>query len=227
MVRTPEVERVVGVARALADIPEPILFVGGSVVGLLVTSPRAAKPRATDDVDLVAFVTDYARLASLHARLRQRGFSEDVESRAICRWRFRGWIVDVMPPHDDILGFANRLYPSAVHHPVVTTMDDVSISHIDAPHFIGTKLLAYEDRGRGEIVVSHDLEDLFAVLSSRPEVVHEVANAPAECREILLPRLEALRAHPDYEIAVEGHLGNDVVDQVDIVLRRIDAILAD
>ena len=225
MVRTPEVERIVGVARALADIPEPILFVGGSVVGLLATSPRAARPRATDDVDLVAFVSDYAGLAVLHERLRQRGFSEDVESRVICRWRFQGWIVDVMPPDADILGFANLLYPSAVRHPLVTTVDGVPIRHIDAPHFIGTKLLAYEDRGRGEVAVSHDLEDVFAVVSSRPEVVDEIASAPAECREVVLPRLSALRDHSEYEYSVGGHLANDTPDQTDVVLARIDAIL--
>ena len=226
MVRTPEVQRIVGVARALADIPEPILFVGGSVVGLLATSLRSAKPRATDDVDLVAFVTDYARLAVLHERLRQRGFSEDVECRVICRWRFQGWIVDVMPPDSEILGFANLLYPSALRHPLIAALDNVVIRHIDAPHFLGTKLLAYEDRGRGEIVVSHDLEDVFAVLNSRPEVVDEMASAPAACREIVLPRLAALRGHPDYEFAVGGHLANDIPDQVEIVLARVDAILA-
>ena len=58
--RTPEISRLIEVARVLSDVPEPILFVGGSVVGLLTTSSRAPMPRATDDVDLVALVIDLA-----------------------------------------------------------------------------------------------------------------------------------------------------------------------
>lgn len=130
-----------------------------------------------------------------------------------------------MPPDADILGFANLLYPSAVRHPLITTVDGVPIRHIDAPHFIGTKLLAYEDRGRGDLLASHDLEDVFAVLSSRPEAGGEIASAPAECREVVVTCLSALRDHPDYGHAVEGHLADDVADQVAIVLARIDTIL--
>ena len=211
---------------ALADIPEPYIFVGASVLGLLATQQDAPTPRSTEDVDVVALATDYAQLAALHERLRARGFSEDIQSGAICRWRYRGWIVDVMPPNPEVLGFSNELYPSAMAHPSITDIDGVSIPHIDAPHFIGTKLLAYEGRGRGDLLVSHDLEDLFAVLNSRPEVVNEIADAPAKCREVILTRLLVLRNHPLFEEAAEAHLANDVPGQVAIVTARIDAILA-
>lgn len=226
MIRTPAVERVVAVARALQGLPEPYLFVGASVLGLLASSPEAPVPRPTEDVDLVALVTDYARLAALHERLRQRGFTEDSESRVICRWRYRGWIVDVMPPDPDILGFSNELYPSALAHPSQIELDDVAIRHIDAPHFIGTKLLAFEGRGQGDVEASHDLEDLIAVLNGRPETVAEVGAAPVACRTVLLPRLAALRNVSGIEDALEGHLANDVAGRADVVLARIDAILA-
>ena len=105
-------------------------------------------------------------------------------------------------------------------------LDGVTIRHIDAPHFIGTKLLAFEGRGRGDLFASHDLEDVFAVLNSRPEVVGEIALAPAECREVVLTGLRALRVHPHFAEAVEGHLANDVAGQHAVVLARIDAILS-
>ena len=131
-----------------------------------------------------------------------------------------------MPPDPDILGFANLLYPSALKHPLVTVLDGVTIQHIDAPHFLGTKLLAYEDRGKGEIRVSHDLEDLLAVLSSRPETGREISGAPEPCRQIVQSRLRLLRDHPLFHEALEGHLANDVPGQAEIVRAQIDAVLA-
>lgn len=98
-------QRIVVVAQALADIPEPFIFVGASVLGLLATQSDAPTPRATEDVDIEALTTDYAQLAALNERLRERGFSEDSESHVICRWRYRDWIVDVMPPDPNVLGF--------------------------------------------------------------------------------------------------------------------------
>lgn len=51
MVKTLEVEWVVQVCRALSDIPEPILFVGPSELGLLASDPNSPEPRATEIVD--------------------------------------------------------------------------------------------------------------------------------------------------------------------------------
>jgi len=225
MIRTPSVDRIVAIADALQGLPEPILFVGASVLGLLATESQAPIPRATEDVDIVALVADYSEHAALAERLRARGFSEDSESRVICRWRFRGWMVDIMPPDPEILGFSNELYPSAIAHSSRVTIDGVPIDHIDAPHFIGTKLLAFDGRGHGDFIASHDIEDLLAVLNSRPETVQEFLTAPAECRAIIHTRLGALSRASDFEEALEGHLANDTPGQATIVFERIRAIL--
>lgn len=225
MIRTPSIERVVAVARALEGLSEPFIFVGASVLGLLATQSGVPTPRVTEDVDLVALVAGYAGLASLNEALRRRGFSEDSESEVMCRWRYCGGIVDVMPPDPDILGFSNDLYPSAMANPREVEIDGVVIRHIDAPHFVGTKLLAFDGRGRSDLFGSHDLEDLCAVVNSRPELGAEVAAAPMRCRQIVLSRLRFLRSDPRFEEAVEGHLANDAPGRDAVVLARIDAIL--
>lgn len=226
MVRTPEVDRIVRVRQALADLPEPILFVGASVLGLLASDPNSPEPRATEDVDIVALVVNFSQRIALDERLRRRGFSEDAESGVICRWRYQDFIVDVMPPTPEIFGFSNELYPSALASPMLTHVDDVAIPHIDAPHFLGTKLLAFEGRGKEDLIASHDLEDLLAVLNSRPEIVAETGASPSVCREVVLSRLRALRENPRFRNAADGHLANDAPGRVDVVLARIDAILA-
>jgi len=39
-----------------------------------------------------------------------KGFSNDVESGVICRYKIKGIVVDVMPTSEGILGFANQWY---------------------------------------------------------------------------------------------------------------------
>lgn len=48
--------------------------------------------------------------------------------------------------------------------------------------FVATKLDAFHGRGGGDIVASHDLEDIIAVVDGRPEIVSEVAAASTDVR---------------------------------------------
>lgn len=45
--------------------------------------------------------------------------------------------------------------------------------------FIATKLEAFADRGGGDFLASHDLEDITTVTDGRPELTDEAAAAPA------------------------------------------------
>ena len=54
------------VAAALDDLREEVMFLGGAIAGLLVTSPEAPPPRLTDDVDIVVDVATYAELCAPH-----------------------------------------------------------------------------------------------------------------------------------------------------------------
>jgi hypothetical protein len=54
-----------------------LVFVGGSVTGLLITDEAAGDPRPTVDVDAIAEITSYAEYAAFGDRLRALGFAED------------------------------------------------------------------------------------------------------------------------------------------------------
>ncbi|WP_161813014.1 hypothetical protein [Steroidobacter agaridevorans] len=71
--------------------------------------------RATLDVDLVVSVSALSAYRGIERELSKLGFKRDMATEApICRWRYRGLEVDVMPSDPGILGFANRWYPLAV-----------------------------------------------------------------------------------------------------------------
>jgi hypothetical protein len=58
------------VAQALDDLCEELVFVGGCAAGLLCTSPSAAPPRVTYDVDVVAEVVALAAIMRWKKNLR-------------------------------------------------------------------------------------------------------------------------------------------------------------
>ena len=114
----PNLERVELVAAALGSLREQLVFVGGCAAGLLINDPGAAPIRATLDVDLVAHVTAVTQYHGLEEQFRQLGFKHDTTADApICRWRYRGVEVDLMPADPAILGFANRWYRSPLPRP--------------------------------------------------------------------------------------------------------------
>lgn len=186
------------VAHALGALREQLVFVGGCAVDLLLTDPAAAPARVTYDVDLVARVEALAGYHALEKQFSQLGFKRDMAQGApICRWRYNNLEVDLMPMDPGVLGFANRWYPLAVQTArEIALPTGVTIHLISAPAFMATKFEAFFDRGRGDLLGSHDLEDIVNVLDGRPELVSEVASAVPELRQYLAMQCQALLAMP-------------------------------
>ena len=98
-------------AAALGDLVDQVAFVGGATIVLWITDPGAPPPRPTKDVDVVIEVTTPSAFHDFQARLRARGFHEDIDSGVICRWRYNDGsddlILDAMPSAGELLGFEN------------------------------------------------------------------------------------------------------------------------
>ena len=63
---------------------------------------------------------------------------------------------------------------------------------------------AFEGRGGGDLLCSHDFEDILCIFDGRPEIVAEIREAPDKLRRELGRRLAQCLANPDVESAVEG-----------------------
>ena len=131
------------VARHLADLRETVAFLGGSVVGLLITDSAAPELRPTLDVDVIADVTSRSDYYRLEESLRSLGFTQSaVSGHPVCRWAIGEVIVDVMPTDESILGFSNHWYAPAIANAVALEIDeDLVIRVVTAPFPCG------EDRG--------------------------------------------------------------------------------
>jgi len=194
------------ISAALGGLREQVVFVGGAIAGLLVTDPLAEGVRATRDVDAVV----QAGLGGFHrieAQVAACGFARDVDSGVICRWVHRdsGVLFDLMPVQADILGFSNLWYPYVVESAVpVQLSPGLWIRVATAVGFVATKLEAFASRGRGDILVSHDLEDILNIVDGREELARELAAAPDPVRTSVAKAFAALLAHRDFANALPG-----------------------
>lgn len=211
----------------MTPLLDRLVFVGGCAAGLLLDDPGATPIRVTLDVDLVSHVTALTHYHSLEAEFSALGFSRDMASEApVCRWTYGGIQVDLMPTDPTVLGFANRWYDLAVRTSTSMTLPNGTIIRlISAPAFLATKFEAFADRGRGDLLASHDMEDIVNVVANRARIVEEVRAAPPELRQCLAAACRELLEHPDFADYLPGLLLDDSnLELTDLAIARLQAM---
>lgn len=207
--RSPNRSVLQGVARSIEPLLDEVVFVGGQVAELLITSPGATRVRATTDVDVVVQASTRLKYRVIEDHLRLLGLKNDTrEAAPICRWLTpNGLALDVMPVSGEVLGFTNRWYGAALTHAMTYDLGDGLVIQIpEAPVFLGTKWEAFAGRGESDLLASHDLEDIISVLAGRPEIIDEVAAALPELRTYLARRARALLGDEMAVYAIQGAL---------------------
>lgn len=206
----PNLELLLEAANRLGGVLDELVLVGGCAAGLLVTDPGSSPIRPTEDVDLVVEAATYVEYDRFGRRLAELGFRPGTEpGDPLCRWRHGILTLDVMPLDESVLGFSNRWYrlavraPSSHRLPVGTT-----IRHIDAPHFLATKLAAFASRGGGDYLASADLEDVVVVIDGRSSIEHELEAADGALRAFVSNELGALLRTPYFLEAMPGYFAD-------------------
>jgi hypothetical protein len=224
----PNLEMLILVVSRLGDLTERMVFLGGCATGLLLTDPAAPEPRPTGDVDVITEVMSRAAYYQLADELRAAGFVEDqTDGAPLCRWRSEGILLDVMPTDPDILGFGNRWYtPALAASEPIGLPSGTPIRVVTAPFFLATKLEAFDGRGNGDFLLSHDIEDLVTVIDGRPERVDEVVRAEPALRGYLARRFAELLGSTVFLDALPGHLPPDFASQarLPLILKRLRAL---
>lgn len=224
----PNLAILVPVARALGDLCESLVFVGGCATGLLLTAQRAQAIRATQDVDVIVRAVSRADYHAMERAIESRGFRHDISPEApICRWIWNGVMLDLMPSEPSILGFHNRWYPLAVKTATkVRLPGGMEIPVITAPLFVATKFEAFHGRGMRDYLASHDLEDLITVIDGRRELIAEIQNSDDQLRRYIAAEMSKLLEESDFQLALPGHFPGDAASQARVpeLLRRIQLI---
>lgn len=217
-------------ARALGDLSEKFVFLGGTATVLLMTDPAAPRARASIDVDAIVRIQGHGDYHRLGKSLRQLGFAEDArEGAPVCRWRFDDLTLDVMPTDPEILGFGNRWYEHTLNTAEkVTLPSGRNIRLANAPCFLATKLEAFSNRGGGDYLASEDMEDVLAILDGRPELLDEIQASDTALIDYLANQMNRLLADRAFREAVPGHVDSESpsVGRSEIVFERMQAIAA-
>ncbi|MFS8471052.1 hypothetical protein EIQ09_12180 [Xanthomonas campestris pv. campestris] len=220
----PNLPHLLVIADALGELREHAVFLGGAVVGLLVSDPLAENVRATYDVDAVVNL-DWSRFRGIEARVESQGFTREMESGVVCRWvhKASGFIFDLMPVDEGVLGFSNRWYAHAVETAQVMALSDrLSIRLVTAAAFVATKLEAFATRGNSDFLSSHDLEDVLIVVDGRAELVEELAVEHADLRHWVADVFLGLVDNPTFVNALPGLVAEP--ERASVVLQRLRTI---
>ena len=193
-------------AEALGDLRERLVFVGGCATALLVTDPAAAPVRATQDVDAVVAIASTVEYLRFGEALHARGFRQTLEEgEPPYRWSLGGMKLDLMPAGEEVLGFSNRWYETALRTAASVSLSRGPTIRLVTPAcFLATKLEAFDDRGRGDYLQSHDLEDVLSVVDGRREIVAEVLDAEAPMRDYIAGVFARLLADEGFMNALPG-----------------------
>lgn len=220
--------RIISVATDLGPLGHEVVFIGGAIGALLHTEATIPAPRQTKDVDAVIASGSYGDLESLDRTLRGLQFVHLMEQRAhVHRWRSpAGILFDLVPAGALPGGSGNRWDELALRSAESATVVSVTFRHASAAAFIALKLEAFNDRGGGDWRASHDIEDVVALIASRPSIARELNEAlPPIAARIRAFAASLLRDGVADEI-LSAHLNNasDPEEAVARARRRLEAI---
>ncbi len=217
------------VAAKLDELALDHVFLGGSVLRFLLDAPDLTPVRQTHDVDVAIGVVAFEAYSALEEQLRQAGFDHDMrEGAPKCRWIFGDTIVDIMPAGGDYLGLNTAWFKEAVDTAKTIQVGNATLRIVEPAAFLATKLEAFNDRGGGDYLASHDLEDVITVVDGRRHIVEDVQLAPRELRDFVVTEFARLLAVSRFRDAIAAHLPPDEASQqrTPIVLSRLQAIAA-
>ena len=189
--RTINLGVVAEIANALGDLNEFIVFVGGAVVSVYADDDAADEVRPTQDIDLTLKLFDINQ-QDLDKQLAERGFHLDINSEAICSYKYEGIAVDVMAATNSMHGPTNRWYAIGFDSLQEFKIDSVVIQILSAPCYLATKFEAYNDRGENDYRTSHDFDDIIYVLDNRTTIVEEIKQADDKTKKFLCAELRKI-----------------------------------
>ena len=202
-------------------------------VGLYETNEQVAELRQTKDLDCVIGITTRGKYFSLQEKLRSIGFKEDTsEGTPICRWKYEGIIVDIMPLDGDVLGFTNPWYaPGLDHLTHITLSDGTSVPVFAFPYFLATKIVAMRHRDDGvDLRWNHDFEDILHLLIHRRKALEEIQASENKVKRFIIDAFGALFKNPlSLKEAINAHLAyktysKETENEVFNLIRQIVAI---
>jgi hypothetical protein len=205
------IHEILEIVKALRKTNRRFWIVGGAITFLYVEEEYASKIRPTKDIDCIVEVLNYTSFAGLESDLRNIDFEHDAESDIICRWKFKGITVDVIPSESgNILGFTNSWYKDGMENSIKKQIEDIEISYFPLCYFLASKIEAFNSRGKGDYYGSEDFEDIVFLLDGVKNL-KEFYTFPPKVIIYLKTQFALMLNDKNFESALYGHLDQSPV----------------
>ncbi|GAB3336560.1 hypothetical protein GCM10027429_20020 [Marivirga atlantica] len=194
------------VAKALGELNEEVVYVGGAVVSLYIDDLAADDVRPTKDVDITFEILSLTELEELRGELRQKGFTQHYEDEVICRFRLDDKKVDVMSTQEVGWAPANRWFKDGFEKSFSIPLEDMQIRLMPFPYFLASKFEAFKLRGGTDSRMSHDFEDIVYLLNYTSNFAAQIQSSDKEVREFLIACLQEIQEKPALQEGVMSHM---------------------
>jgi len=216
------ISRIEVVADGLKELADDVIFIGGACAQFYVTAPELRDYRQTKDVDCIIKIYTYSEYEKYSSRLRGLGFKHDTSAGApIVRWVYNGIAVDTIPDETTVVGFSPiRWFKEGREYSIEHTLPSGrSINILPLSYFLASKLAASKERGGGDYLTDHDIEDIVNIIDGN-EHLNEISSAPESVKEYVIQTFKKLVADDNFKVSIAGHLGYD-----DIAAERAKSVL--
>lgn len=193
------------VAKALQELNEKMVFVGGAVISVYTDDPAADEIRPTADIDMTIKLATYSDWVNLEKRLLELKFAPNPEGHALCSFLYNKIEIDIMPSEPGALGDSNRWYEPGFESLQEIKIHGQTIRVLSAPYFIATKLEAFHSRGN-DYRTSHDFEDVIYIIDNRTTIVNEVADADAAVKKYLKDEFTKILSNKNFPEIISAHI---------------------
>jgi predicted nucleotidyltransferase len=174
------------VAKALGDLNDQVIYVGGATVSLYIDDPGADDVRPTKDVDISLKIASVAHLEDLRQELSKRGFKQTADLDVICRFKLDDILVDVMSTKPVGWAPANPWFEGGFNNLEQIDLNGLNIQIMPLTYFLASKFTAHISRGGSDPRFSHDFEDITYILDNRTDWHEIVVKESGQVKDFLL-----------------------------------------
>ena len=213
------------IARALGELNNEVVFVGGAMVSMYIDDPAAEDIRPTKDLDLTFQITTASKLEALRQKLVDKGINQTHEENVICRFRFDDLFIDVMSTQAVGWAPSNRWFLPGFEQAYKTNLEDVTIKLMPLPFFLASKMEAFFDRGIKDVYASHDFEDIVYLFNYTNTLVDQIQQTDHKVRSYLKECVARI-VKDDIRSVIPGHLYYESADErFEIIMDKMKSII--
>ena len=114
-----------------------------------------------------------------------------------------------MPIEERVLGLPSKWFRIALAQSKQITLEAITVPVITKTCFLATKLEAFKDRGNEDFYLSHDFEDIVALIDGAQNIVGDVANSELSLRRYVADGFAGLVKNSNLFDALPGHFPAD------------------